>query len=95
MNFRRVEEVPLHMTRQFFELPCVSSAEKFPETDHIIWHLRGVRDFSCRMMDEKVWTFKAQKGAVALDYAGQWWHLTESEYDDWVDMMGLAYESMR
>lgn len=94
-HFRQLIEIPEHMTQTFFELPCVVSAEKFPETQHIIWHFNNVLDYSFRHMDDKEWMRKAMWGAVAEDYDGQWWHLDPDELEDYVEMQGLAYESMR
>lgn len=94
-HFRQLIAVPEKMSRTFFELPCVTSAEKYPDTQHIVWHLKNVMDYSSRHLDEKIWDTATMTGVLAEDYQGQWWHLTTSEYEDYVETLGLAYESMR
>lgn len=92
MNYRRIVEIPEHITSSFFELPCVFSADKVPGTNYVFYVLHEVRNRTNGTHRHAV--TEESRGALAEDYKGQWWYLTKEEFEDYVEECGLARESL-
>lgn len=90
MNYRRIVEIPEHITSSFFELPCVYRAQKNQGTNDIGYMLRDVKNYK----DGNYRAIVFARGALAEDYKGQWWYLTKEELEDYIEECGLARESL-
>ena len=97
MNYRRIVEIPEHITSSFFELPCVLSANKVEGANDVFYYLRDVKNYENKKDRAIVFANGALAedcGALAEDYKGQWWYLTKEEFEDYVEECGLARESL-
>lgn len=92
MNYKRIVKIPEHITRSFFELPCVFRADKEPGTNNVIYGLHEVKNR--RSGTHRDFLSSIRDGALAEDYSGQWWYLTKKELEDYVEECGLARESL-
>ena len=92
MNYRRIVEIPEHITSSFFELPCVFRVDKEPGTSYAIYGLHDVKNR--RSGTYRHFLSSIRDGALAEDYSGQWWDLTKDELEDYIEECGLARESL-
>lgn len=96
MNYKRIVEIPEHITSSFFELPCVLSANKIKGANDVFYFLLDVKNYKDKNYRAVVFARGAlveDSGALAEDYKGQWWYLNKEEFEDYIEECGLARES--